>query len=61
MKNENDIVFADGTVIKAGSLEYLGSRYTANGETVYEFRETGDNECPYRMSRLLEKMQNRGQ
>lgn len=55
MTNKNDIVFADGSVIKAGNLEFIGSRYTAHGETVYEFRETGKKDCPYRSSSLLEQ------
>lgn len=39
MTNKNDIVFADGSIIKAGRLEYLGSTYHRNGYSVHEFRE----------------------
>ncbi len=39
MKNVHDIVFADGTVIPRGCLEYLGSVYGRNGYAIHEFRE----------------------
>lgn len=40
MTNKNDIVFADGSVIKSGRLEYIGSTFRFGDYVVHEFKET---------------------